>query len=266
MIPKRQTFGAVLLMFSVLVNSGATEPEALFQKAAEFYARGYASRPWPGNEPTGLELLMASADASYPPALYNVFLGYKFGILGMADERKATAYRVKWLTALNTPSSHLKIARGVLGSWEDVADPTRSKTPIEESIFTGEIARNERHPPRDLRFVGMQDREGRDERLFVSSLTKAIELAILRQSIGGDRAAAEDAADLLATAVIGTPIQADRGQHVTITRSEIAKGSVLRSVLRGARARLIKREKALLASSRLFDELSEEELRKALSE
>ena len=101
--------------------------------------------------------LFKAAESNYPPALYNLFIAYRFGYLGEVDFQKAMSYRARWLESLGTASSLYDLGLGRLGAWKPVTDPRASPNPPANFIFTGSFAaqnrarRSNRWRPRSFR-------------------------------------------------------------------------------------------------------------------
>lgn len=262
MISSFLTFCTGVAVLCAALDAQGSEAEELFKKASAFYARNFGSSPWPGNEPNGFQLLSAAADAKYPAALQNMFLGHKLGFFGYPDERRATEYRIKWLVALDTPSSYLELARGHLGIWSTVSEPSgRNQKLPDGCIFVGEIALKERRAgPPETTFFGINDNEDRDEERFVFFAELAVDLGLSRRSNKTDRAAANAAAGLLIDGVIGNPISGPKGRKITVDFRHTRKASVLQTLVRATQQGLVSPEIATPALVKLFDALTEEEL------
>ena len=256
-----RVFTAVAL-FCLAGDAKGAEGEELFKKASAFYGRNFNSPPWPTNEPSGFQLLTASADAKYPLALHNMFLGYKLGFFGYPNERKATEYRIKWLIALDTPSSCLQLARGYLGIWSPVREPSGANPKLPDGcIFVGEIALKERRlGVPETAFFGVDGNDNRDEERFVFFSERAIDLALSRTANRADREAGTTAVGLLIDAITGIPIPGTEGRKLKLDASHTWKASVLRTIVRAMQRSVINRERAIPALVTLFDALPNEEL------
>lgn len=128
-------------------------PDELFAIARDFYgpAENRKLATW---ETGALEALKKAGDQRHPAALYNLFIGHRFGYLGVSDFDRAAEFRARWLESIPSPSSFYEIGIGQLGAWRPTDDPrTPGAKPNPDFIFTGPIAAGNRERIHDRRYA-----------------------------------------------------------------------------------------------------------------
>lgn len=201
-------------------------PDELFAIARDFYAP-VETRKVAVTEAAAIEALTKAGDRRHPAALYNLFIGHRFGYLGVSDFDRAAEFRARWLESIASPANYYEIGIGLLGAWRPTDDPRARGSKVNpDFIFTGPIAAMNRERSHDRRYAFFGQNKPVTYRADLDRaaywFARAVELGANDDFSwdGADRQAVDRSLQALTALVFGEPIKLNHAPDAVRTANQ----------------------------------------------